>query len=61
MSSQRSNLQPFGPQLSGRNCDFPQADFWPAFWSAFILQVRSFDMRGKLHAPRGSVSKVSVA
>jgi hypothetical protein len=33
MSSQRSNLQPFGPQLSGRNCDFPQADFWPRITS----------------------------
>jgi hypothetical protein len=27
MSSQRSNLQPFGQQLTGRNCDFPQPDF----------------------------------
>jgi hypothetical protein len=27
MSSQHSNLQPFGQQLSGRNCDFPEADF----------------------------------
>src|ERR1700722_15877522 len=33
LSSQGSNLQPFGPQLAGRSCDFPQADFWPRITS----------------------------